>query len=200
MKISIIIPAFITTEKGLADMKKLVSKLISQRKTNHEIIIIDDCSPMQFKLVNNFTYFRFDTNGGVARARNKGLELSSGSDYIAFVDSDDDITDNFLSELDRFAESKADIIYFKCQCEDGSNNYHEPCAWGKLVKRSYIGDRKFDVKYNIGEEDTLFKPLQNARKPSLAYADSSIYRYRWSANPDSLMKRFWRNELPKIKG
>lgn len=202
MKISVIVPAYITNANINNQLSTLVLKLSDQMDSNnHEVIVIDDGSPYpyKFKTLRSGIKFLSQENKGAAGARNAGLDAAKG-DYVAFVDADDNIAEDFFSQLDKAAEKDADICYFKCTCENGSVAYHEPCAWGKLVKRSYIGERRFDEEQLIGEEDTLFLPLQAEKPPRIEYIDSTLYHYRWSANPDSLMKRYWRGELKHRKG
>ena len=196
-KISVIIPAYITNETTFQQLKKLETKLGGQIALDrHEVIVIDDGSPFPYD--DSFCSLRLSENKGAAAARNAGLDMAKG-EFVVFVDADDDIVDNFFEILEDAAKEDADICYFKCTCENGSVAFHEPCAWGKLVKRSYIGDRRFDEQQNIGEEDTLFLPLQAEKPPKIVYDDRVLYNYRWSANPDSLMKRYWRGEIQRRK-
>lgn len=207
IKLSIIIPTYNNAEL----LKELLNKLLLQRdklplpmfERNVEIIVINDGSTenMDFlRLYSQDVIIVNKVNGGAASARNLGLNTAKG-DYIVFVDSDDDVSDDFIEKILNYItlDPGADIQYFKCTCEDGSVAYHEPCAWGKVVRRRYIGDARFDENYNIGEEDTLFLPLMRKKPPVVLYRTGVLYHYRWSANPDSLMKRYWRGELPKIK-
>lgn len=206
-KLSIIIPTY----NNATLLRELLNKLLLQRdklplpifEHNVEIIVINDGSTedMGFlRLYAQDVIIVNKVNGGAASARNVGLNTAKG-DYIVFVDSDDDVSDDFIEKILDFVrgDSTADIQYFKCTCEDGSVAYHEPCAWGKVVRRKYIGDARFDENYNIGEEDTLFLPLAAKNPPRVLYRTAVLYHYRWSANPDSLMKRYWRGELPKTK-
>lgn len=206
-KLSIIIPAY--NNAGL--LRQLLNKLLMQRD-NFSTVLFDDA--VQIVVVNDGStddmgFLRLyaqdadivnKDNGGAASARNVGLNMAVG-EYVVFVDSDDDVADDFIEKIMSLIEARpdADILYFKCTCEDGSIGYHEPCAWGKIVRRGYIGKARFDESYNIGEEDTLFLPLAKAKPPRTVYCNATLYHYRWSANPDSLMKRFWRGEIPKLK-
>ena len=191
--------------------EKLLQKLVNQKNNSSkllfddtvQIIAINDGSTEDMSwlaLYTNEIYVVHTANGGAASAKNIGLGMATG-EYIAFVDSDDDVSDDFIENILNLLEEEpgSDIYYFKCTCEDGSIGYHEPCAWGKVVRRKYIGGARFDENYNIGEEDTLFLPLAKAKPPRVVYHDAILYHYRWSANPDSLMKRFWRGEFPKLK-
>lgn len=206
-RLSIIVPAYITSSKGVEDLAILLSK-VSKQTINitglklEECILIDDSSPLNidFTKIAGVALVKLSPNQGVARARNEGIEISKG-DYIVFLDADDDIPDDFVSILeDRIREedrtgNKNDIIQFKAKHEDGNIAFPEPCAWGKLIKRSWIGDDRFDEDQLIGEEDTLFH--KEGKTAVIAHDDRIIYYHRQSANPDSLMKRFWRGEVPR---
>ena len=50
-----------------------------------------------YERVNNIKYF-YSSKKGVSIARNIGLDLAIG-EYICFVDDDDIVSENFLSEL-----------------------------------------------------------------------------------------------------
>lgn len=90
--ISIITPAY-NAEKFIGETIKSVQQ---QTYQNWELIIVDDCSKDYTSvLVNDYVkedhrirLIKAPQNGGVAKARNIGLENAKG-DYIAFVDSDD---------------------------------------------------------------------------------------------------------------
>lgn len=204
MKLSVIIPAYITSEKGAKDLALLVEEVAGQiNPEEHEIVVVDDASPeikasdLEFPGV---TYYRLPENSGVAIARNFGIDNTTG-DYIVFLDADDDIPEDFIAILsDRITcetqqDGRADIVQFKAQHEDGNIAYPEPCAWGKLIKREWIGEDRFDPDQLIGEEDTLF--LKEGKSKIVVFDERIIYYHRQSANPDSLMKRFWRGEVPR---
>ena len=202
-KLSIIIPTYNNGEF----LKQLLNKLLMQKdklsSDDVQIIVVNDGSTEDMGFLRLYAQdveIVNKDNGGAASAKNVGLNMATG-EYVAFVDSDDDVSDDFIEKALTFLKARpdGDILYFKCTCEDGSVGFHEPCAWGKLVRRKYIGAARFDENYNIGEEDTLFLPLAKAKPPRVVYYAAVLYHYRWSANPDSLMKRFWRGELPKQK-
>lgn len=203
-KLSIIIPTYNNGEL----LKQLLNKLLAQKdklaSDDVQIIVVNDGSTEDMGFLQLYAQdvtIANKDNGGAASAKNVGLDMAAG-EYVAFVDSDDDVSDDFIEKALSFPESRSDgdIHYFKCTTNDGAVvGYHEPCAWGKVVRREYIGTARFDESYNIGEEDTLFLPLAEAKPPCVVYHAAVLYHYRWSANPDSIMKRFWRGELPKRK-
>jgi glycosyltransferase involved in cell wall biosynthesis len=69
-----------------------IESALAQTYTDREIIVIDDGSTdgsaFVVKKFGNAARYVYQPNGGVAKATNKGVALSSGS-YIAFLENDD---------------------------------------------------------------------------------------------------------------
>lgn len=101
-KVSVIIPVY-NCAKYIGTTLKSV---INQDFNDFEIIVIDDGSTDNSLEIINETLkgsgVRYKVihqeNGGVSVARNHGIDVSSG-DYLVFVDGDDYILPNHLSEL-----------------------------------------------------------------------------------------------------
>lgn len=112
-KLSIIIPIY-NKEKYVG---KCISSLIKQRYSDFELVIINDgstdCSEniiLEYqKNDNRIRYYKY-TNGGVAVARNRGLELASG-DYVLFIDADDWIEEDYLSNIFSVVEKNHADLY-----------------------------------------------------------------------------------------
>ena len=88
--ISVIIPAYNCPET----LKAAVDSALMQDVCK-EIIIIDDCSPLDLEPVLSayrknplVKIVRNDTNMGVANSRNRGVKMAAGK-YVAFLDADD---------------------------------------------------------------------------------------------------------------
>lgn len=102
MKISIIVPVF-NEEKYISTT---LDSIINQNFDDYEVIVVDDgstddtCKIVEEKLSNSSLPHKIihQENSGVSVARNKGIKESTG-DYIVFVDGDDYILSNHLSEL-----------------------------------------------------------------------------------------------------
>ena len=99
--IDIIIPVYNTPIK---DLERCLDSILNQTFDNYQVYIIDDGSNIETKTyVDNYVkdknklIVKHIPNGGVSNARNIGLDISN-SEYIAFIDSDDTITTNFLKE------------------------------------------------------------------------------------------------------
>lgn len=205
MKLSIIIPAYCFNELTGKQTIDLADKVLSQiDKEEHELIVVDDGSTYDIsELKDRCKYIRLETNQGAATARNTGIDASSG-EFINFLDADDTIPDDAVAILaDRIKTEEQlvkpnGIVQFKARFEDGFVDYPTVSAIGKLIRRDWIGDDRFDPDQLIGEEDTLFH--KEGKTCVINYDPRVIYQHRQSANPDSLMKRFWRGDIPRRKG
>ncbi len=112
-EISIIIPVYQTKDY----VEKCVRSFIAQRFTDWELILVDDGSTdgsekICSRLAEEDARIRVihQQNGGVSRARNRGLEEAAG-DHVCFADSDDFADPELLSWfLRKQKESGADIV------------------------------------------------------------------------------------------
>lgn len=99
--ISVIIPIY-KVEKYI---EHCLRSVMTQTYSRLEIIIVDDGSPDKSGEICDHLAFEDDRirvyhkeNGGVSSARNFGIYRASG-DYIAFIDSDDYIAENYIEYL-----------------------------------------------------------------------------------------------------
>ena len=114
VKLSIIIPVY-NTEKYL---KECIESILAQNYVNFEAIFIDDGSQDDsFAIINDFVKrdnrlkLYHQKNAGVSAARNLGLRYATG-DYIAFIDSDDTISPDYLDRLYRCAiQYSLDMVF-----------------------------------------------------------------------------------------
>jgi len=101
MEISVIIPVY-NTEVYL---EECLDSMIAQEFEDWECLLIDDGSTDRSSSICDlyvsrdirFKAFHIE-NSGVSAARNMGIEYASGT-YIAFIDSDDTVDKEYLSEL-----------------------------------------------------------------------------------------------------
>lgn len=114
-KISIIIPVYNSEEY----LTKCIDTLKEQSYKNIELIVVNDGSPKNCKEVVNkyidndniIKYVEHKNNKGLFQARITGFENSTG-DYIAFLDADDYVSNDFYRELIEKAEkTKSDIVF-----------------------------------------------------------------------------------------
>lgn len=86
--VSVIIPAY----NRAFIIGQTIDSVLQQTYGNYEIIVVDDGSTDNtyeaLKPYWDKIRYEYKENGGIASARNRGLELAQG-EYIAFLDSDD---------------------------------------------------------------------------------------------------------------
>lgn len=125
--ISVIIPVY-NVEKYL---NRCVNSVINQTYKNLEIILVDDGSldnsgKMCDELVSydNRIKVIHQANKGLSGARNTGLACSHG-DFIAFVDSDDWIKNDYYEYcLNLIKENDADIVQINFENTNGETIEH----------------------------------------------------------------------------
>lgn len=124
--ISVIVPIY-KVEKYLSEC---VDSILNQTYENFEIILIDDGSPDnsgkicdEYASKDNRIKVIHKENGGLPSARNAGLNVASG-EYVAFVDSDDAIENNYLEELYKsIIEEKSDVSFCKIAWYNGVDTF-----------------------------------------------------------------------------
>lgn len=109
-KVSIIIPMY-NEEKYI---KECLESVINQTYKNLEIIVVDDKSKdnsvKEVKKIKDerIKIIKLKENGGVANARNAGVEKATG-DYLCFLDSDDFWENDKIEKQIKFIKGKAFI-------------------------------------------------------------------------------------------
>ena len=113
IKVSVIIPVY-NAEKYL---RNCLDSIINQTLSDIEIICINDGSTdSSLEILND--YIQRDSriilinqkNSGQGKARNKGISVARG-DYIAFIDNDDWVDNNYFEELYNTAiKNNSDVV------------------------------------------------------------------------------------------
>ena len=133
-RISVIIPIY----KAEKYIEKCVRCLLKQTYDNLEVILVEDGSPDSSgmicdKLASEDKRIRVvhKENGGAATARNAGLDIMTG-EYIAFVDADDYMEENYIETLYQLLikhHAQVSICSFKTVDENGKpitiDNLHD---------------------------------------------------------------------------
>ena len=126
--ISVIIPMY----NSAAVIKRCLTSVMRQSFRDTEIIVIDDGSTdhgadVVLELASEDGRIRYirQENGGVSRARNRGLDEANG-EWICFIDSDDAIEADYLSSMyDCIQETACDIVMcgFRAVSGNRSSNW-----------------------------------------------------------------------------
>lgn len=211
-RISIIVPVY-NVEQYLPSC---IQSILSQTRTDFELILVDDGSRDRsgeicdrFAKEDSRIKVIHQSNGGVSRARNAGIEEAQGT-WVCFIDADDFILPTYLEEfrLDDFASCdyilqssvslKDDRLeemttYKEAVYKNGTDKLPhdvllDGVPWGKAFKRRIMEQNKihFNPLLNRGEDmlfclDFLYHSSATVTLPSCGY------RYR-KDNATSLTK------------
>ncbi|MFC4243696.1 glycosyltransferase family 2 protein [Gryllotalpicola reticulitermitis] len=92
-------------------LAECLRSIAGQRRRPDEVVVISDGPDSDAAEVARTAavpvVFRELPQGGVARARNAGIELATG-DWVCFLDDDDLYHPDFLAELERYVEAHPD--------------------------------------------------------------------------------------------
>lgn len=201
--LSVIIPAYNTGKWVRGQLNQLKAQM--SEYPNVEIIVVDDGSSEDMGWVKDYpnAVLKRKRNGGAASARNAGIDLAHG-EYITFLDSDDEIYDNYLSIIFENMRAGWDWVSYDWHC-DGHKEWAEQtndplminCAvWAYSFRAEIIGDNRFIEKMVLAEDQEW---LHRVLKPDCKhFHDHRIfYNYRWIGNDNSVVHRYLRGELGK---
>lgn len=217
--ISVIIPAY-NTEKFVG---KCIESIQNNSYKNLEIIIVNDGSTDNTATVVS-KYAENDSrivlinkeNGGVSIARNTGIDAAKG-EYIAFVDSDDYIGEDFFEILIKpcieqgadvacciYKMVKSDGTAVKCVRKEFCNdifvtpeqiaeNYFDYLEMGfinfifRVYKKSVIGDIRFSETLKWGEDGSFNLEVFKCCKKIYA-TSKELYYYVMHSNQATAKK------------
>ncbi|MBQ7965949.1 MAG: glycosyltransferase family 2 protein [Ruminococcus sp.] len=208
--VSVIVPIYNAKQY----LPQCIESVLNQSYNNIELILVDDGSTdNSFEVCNE--YCKSDNrviavrqeNTGVSGARNKGIDLAKG-EYIAFVDSDDELmADGIKLLVEDAIKYDADMVsavkriinpdgsvyspYDDGKCMiyegvesvelslDGERQTNSACA--KLFKKSFLGDIRFAEGRSINE-DGFFLFECYVKLPKLVQHNICIYNYYVRSN------------------
>ena len=220
MTISIIIPVY--NKRRYLD--NLLNQIARQTFSDFECILIDDGSTDgsaeicdAFALRDSRFVVKHIPNGGVAHARNVGLDLAAGA-YITFIDADDEVTPEYLDNLYKcITQSGADIVIGSLAGIRDHNPAIVPArnpfppgthllaedlvsfariqksfgtyGWccAKLLSRELIADTRFTEGLVLAEDFDFYLKLYPAVS-TIYYDDKPNYLYRQEAENCSVVK------------
>lgn len=154
-KFSIIIPVY-NVEFYL---KECIDSVLLQDFQDYEIICVNDGSTdNSLEILKSFSDSRIkiinQENQGLSCARNSGLDIALGQ-YVWFIDSDDKIAENSLSELNKLIDQKPyELIFFNAKVFFDNKELEEK-GWSEY-KRSSIGEIQ---SVSFFEKETINKSL-----------------------------------------
>ena len=195
MLLSIITPYY----DSLEYTKELAKVLIPQLTDEVEWIIIDDGSNEEYLDSLGVKVIHLDKNSGNASIpRNKGLDIAEG-EYIAFIDSDDLVSDKYIETiLKKIKVSYFDYCFISWKTQDSEHiieDYPEEwntCVWDCIYKKELIGSYRFDSKMNLGEDKEFNIVVRNGIKENIK---DILYYYNWK-RPNSISTKYREGKIP----
>ena len=200
MKLSIIIPAY-NAENYLYN---LLDTLDKQMQKGIEVIIVDDGSRIPVKTDYKWAKVYRERNGCPGLTRNVGLDHATG-DYIAFIDADDMVTDDYIPLIMDKIKEGFDYCYLSWQTMPGgwqckviiekeSDKFpgFNLCVWNRVYNRSLIEGMRFSPKKAWSEDaDFIYRLNERGKK---AWISKPVYLYR-SDTPDSWTKKMFSGRI-----
>lgn len=209
-KISVIVPVY----NGEKELSRCVTSIQNQTYSNLEIILVDDGSSDNSGLIcdgfaaeDGRIKVIHQSNKGVAAARKRGFEMSSGG-VLGFIDSDDYIEQNMYRKMmEDYENYDAQLVfcdYNSVEATKISNNKFaahdlildrklalkylaedslKSFMWNKIYKRSILKESDFYVGKLM--EDFLCMPNILSRCNVIAYKKGGYYNY--VRHDDSIM-------------
>lgn len=209
--ISVIVPIYNVEQY----VEQCIESIIRQTYKNIEIICVDDKSPdnsikicEQMALMDSRIKIIYrNENGGLSAARNTGIEEANG-EYIAFVDSDDWVSEDYLEVLySMIKNNKADIAQASYARTTISNigilqddeiyvremtgieafrfmyntiSYQPSVNYTVVWNKLYKKNVLKDIKFPEGKifEDQYFTPIVFYQSKRVVVTNKKVYFYR----------------------
>lgn len=177
---SVIIPTF----NRATILPRAVKSIMNQSFSDWELIIVDDGSKDNTKEIAQVflndcrVKYVLQENQGVCAARNLGSENSKGN-YIAFLDSDDYVSESWLIDFyNEIQKSNADIVRCKTLINNISENEDKDLLAGNFAVRRdlFLKAGKYDSNLKFGENTELKWRLEE-RKGIFSYISKFNFFY-----------------------
>ena len=185
--LSIITPYY----NALPYIRKLNKVLSPQLTNNVEWIIIDDgCNEKELDGFKAKVIHLEENSGGASVPRNAGLDVARGK-YIAFIDSDDLVSDKYVNIILNNTTKGYDYFYISWSTKTNyviikDNPPSWNCSvWNCVYKKELIGDNRFDPALKKAEDYVFNKAVRKGHKGNVV---DVLYYYN-AETPNSLTKQ-----------
>lgn len=209
---SIIIPVYNVSRY----LRRCIDSVLSQSYGDFELLLVDDGSSDDSGAICDEYAEKDDRikvfhkkNGGVSSARNKGIDEARGN-YVVFVDSDDYILSDRLSQILKLSDNNPDIIveyyatpaehkykYKLIDIQDFDIIRNVGVIWTSAFRNKVLKENNIHFDETIWHgEDSLFVLDFFYRCNTIIFADEYGYVYE-KGHEDGLNVKFqnWEKEL-----
>ena len=187
-KLSLIIPYY----KTYNETTLLLNTLIPQLTNEVNVFLIDDgCHEEKLDIYKDkINIIHLEENHGLSYARNCGIKKSQ-SKYLVFIDSDDCISDDYISTIiDKINTCDFDYCYFSwkminqgwvIEIKDTPPDWNW-AVWNAVYKKDYV--ELFDENITF-REDVPWQQIMRAKNGKKEIIDRILYFYN-DGRPGSL--------------
>ena len=200
IRLSLIVPCYNVEEY----VEKCIVSLENQDipKEEYEILAYNDESKdntlaILNRLAKTYPNVKVEShkNKGLSGTRNRGIREAKG-EFLWFVDSDDWITENCLSDILSSVGQETDIMAFIGFIPEGGRTENSQCYKKSVVDKEglfktgfadaaqfYIFQREFLIeneclfKEGIKHEDTLFTPITLEKASKISFYLTPVYHF-----------------------
>lgn len=159
-------------------IERALLSAIRQTYSNLEIILVDDCGKDDSIQIAEQLIAQYDTehkvriihhnhNRGLSVARNTGLDNMQG-EYVYFMDSDDEITEDCIEQLEALAEKypNAEMVIGNMSVPIYPNDPEEKKKQGRDFSHfpEYSDDKDWIVRYMFDDTEGYFIPSTSVNK------------------------------------
>jgi len=191
--VSVVIPVYNAEDA----IRRCLDSIFAQDYAATEVVAIDDGSTdnslailNEYRSTHSNLRVISQTNQGIARTRNRGIEIATG-DFLLFVDNDDTLDQDYIQTYIHHLDQDYDIVIGGWRRRDSTGKliyerrmkgfewetYINTYPWDKLYKREFLlqNDVRF-LDYGIGE-DVYFTLRAKASNPKIKLID--YVGYTW---------------------
>lgn len=206
IKVSVIVPVYNVSEY----IDRCWDSIRNQTYKNIEVLFVDDCgtddsvTKLEGYLATSdvvaVRILHHDKNRGLSAARNTGLEAATG-DYVYFLDSDDDITEDCIESLVvPLSEKQYDFVvgdysvvgdggYSPLSLSTGVVETQEEVlrtyaagewyvmAWNKLCRKDFLIENDLFFKEGLIHEDVLWTFKVACKAANMYVVKHPVYNY-----------------------
>lgn len=181
ISVTVVIPVY-NVEKYL---EACLETVVNQSLKNIEIICIDDSSIDNSLNIlkecalkdNRISVYKYTLNSGTANCRNWGVKLAKGK-YIAYLDSDDLLENDFLFNLYQMAETKnCDVVKGGMIVSSNGNSYISDMnikIEKDIKKNNFIG-QSWQHEFTTAIYKKEFLEKNNIQFPQLTNGEDIIF-------------------------
>ena len=182
-KVSVIVPVYNAEEYIGATL----DSIINQDFNSYEVLVIDDGSTdsspeiINEKLVKSTVDYKIirQENSGVSSARNRGIEEAIG-EYLVFIDADDYVTGNHLSELYNGETDFSMVQFIKKENDKLSAPHHfqvESMTCDEFIKKELRMEMPFNF-WQLMYKSSLINENNIRFNPELIYGEDIDFALR----------------------